>query len=85
MLLYLYAICKNGSSFISKSASSDEIEGIYPSGVIYLSSSIASLKRCDYEDAQIIESAAEKELSRTGLLLDQKDILLAMNHSVNSK
>ena len=85
MLLYLYAICKNGNKFISENTNSTEIDNIIPSGVVYLSSNISSLKRSDYESAEIIEAEAEKELSRSGILLNDKDILLAMNHSANSK
>lgn len=85
MLLYLYSICKNGSSFIADSTKINTVDKIIPSGVVYLSSNISSLKRTDYEEAAIIEADAEKELSRTGLLIDEKDVLLAMNHSVNSK
>ena len=85
MLLYLYAICKNGSAFLSKSTQSDDITDVIPSGIIYLSSNISTLSRYDYESAEIIEADAEKELSRSGLLLDEKDVLLAMNHSANSK
>ena len=85
MLIYLFAICKNGSRFISTATNCDNIDNIIPSGVIYLSSNISPLKRSDYEDSKIIEADAEKELSRSGILLDEKEILLAMNHSVNSK
>ena len=85
MLLYLYAICKNGSKFIAESTNSNEIDDIHPSGIIYLSSSISSLKRCNYENADIVEADAEKELSRTGLLLDDESVLLAMNHSADPK
>lgn len=85
MLLYLYAICKNGHTFVSECTESDEITDIIPSGVVYLSSNISSLKRNDYEDAAIIEAAAEKELSRSGILLNDRDILQAMNNSFNSK
>lgn len=85
MLLYLYSICKNGTSFIEEKTRTDDIDKVIPSGVVYLSSNISSLKRTDYEDASVIEEAAEKELSRTGLLIDEKDVLIAMNHSVNSR
>ena len=85
MLLYLYAICKNGHTFVSQSTASDDITDIIPSGVVYLSSNISSLKRNDYEDASVIETAAEKELSRSGILLGEREILEAMNHSFNSK
>lgn len=84
MLLYLYAICKNGRRFVSDSTESDEITEIIPSGVVYLSSNISSLRSVDYESAQIVEANAEKELSRSGILLGDKEILLAMNHSASS-
>ena len=35
MLLYLYAICKNGHTFVSQSTASDDITDIIPSGVVF--------------------------------------------------
>ena len=84
MLLYLYAICKNGNTFVTD-ATNSEIADILPAGVVYLSSSISALSRADYEDASVIESDAENELSRSGVILAEHNILAAMNKSINSK
>lgn len=85
MLLYLYAICKNGRPFISTVENSDDITEIIPSGVVYLSSNISALNRSNYESVEVIETDAEKKLSRSGILLEDREILLAMNNSMNSK
>lgn len=84
MLLYLYAICKNGATFVSDNTDS-EITDILPAGIVYLSSSISALSRSNYEEASVIEADAENELSRSGLVLGEVDILSAMNNSMNQK
>ena len=85
MLLYLYAICKNGSTFIAENTECNSVTSIIPSGIVYLSSSISTLTRTDYESAEVITNDIEKKLSRSGLLLDDKEILLAMNNSADPK
>ena len=85
MLLYLYAICKNGSSFVESVTDGKEVTDILPSGVIYLSSNISATNRSNYESIEISEADAEKKLSRSGILLGERDILEAMNNSMNSK
>lgn len=85
MLLYLYAICKNGSTFIAENTECDSVANIIPSGVVYLSSSISTLTRTDYESAEVVTNDIEKKLSRSGILLDDKEVLLAMNNSADPK
>lgn len=84
MLLYLYSICKNGTTFIS-GETDVEAPKILPSGIVYLSSGISTLAKSDYESAESVISDAENELLRSGLVLGEQDILTAMNNSLNSK
>lgn len=83
MLLYLYTICRNASGEFKKeiSALGDDIE---PSGIIYLSSSFSEINSIDYQSNDEIEEMVEKKLLRSGILLDDENVLCAMNHSLNS-
>ena len=85
MLLYLYAICRNGATFVASNTNGGEVTDILPSGVIYLSSNISALSRANYESSEVIEADAEKKLSRSGILLEEREILTAMNNSIDPK
>lgn len=84
MLLYLYAICKNGKRFIQTINKDEEITNVVPSGITYLSSNVSAIKLLEYESADTISSMAEDELSRSGLVLNDKDILYATNHEFDT-
>ena len=51
--------------------------------MVYLSSNIPQLDTEDYEDAQSVFAKAQKLLTRSGLLLDDADILRAMNDELS--
>lgn len=83
MLIYLFALCKNSSVSFKESigAENDPI----PAGVIYLSSDIPVLKLDDYEDDSVILKKASSGFTRSGILLNDEEILTAMNHDLDSK
>lgn len=83
MLLYLYTICRNGSTFIKQEVENG-VEQIIPAGIIYLSSSVTSINTDNYQTVEETEEALEKEFKRSGLLIDDKEILTAMSHSNDS-
>lgn len=83
MLLYLYAICKNGKKFIQTVTNEDEITDIIPFGVTYLSSNISALKLTEYTSDEEITAVAEEKLSRSGIALNDLDLLTAANHELD--
>ena len=83
MLLYLYTICRNASYRFKEEIGAIE-DTLEPSGIIYLSSSLSDLNCADYQAPEDIEEEVEKKLLRSGILLDDEDVLCAMNHSLNS-
>ena len=83
MLLYLYAICKNGQAFIKNTTNEDEITDIIPFGITYLSSNVSALKLTEYESEEVISAATEEKLSRSGITLNDLDILTAANHKLD--
>ena len=72
MLIYLFSLCSETSRL-------GETEAPIPSGVVYLSSNIPYVELEDYTDSDEVLSSAAKGFSRSGLLLDDRDILEAMN------
>jgi ATP-dependent helicase/nuclease subunit B len=80
MLLYLFTLLNNNNQ-----AFYDDIGSSSPqaAGVVYLSSNIPQLDTEDYEDVQSIFEKAQKELTRSGLLIDDVDILKAMNDELS--
>ncbi len=78
MLLYLFTIWKGNSTAFLKKVGADEIEEILPAGVLYSSVQppevSLSVKCADDETI----AAANAKLTRKGLLIDDTDILSAM-------
>jgi ATP-dependent helicase/nuclease subunit B len=80
MLLYLFTLQKNKNEAFYNDVGSNSP---YAAGVVYLSSNIPQLETEDYEDAQSIFAKAQKMLTRSGLLIDDIDILRAMNDELS--
>ena len=81
MLLYLFSLIKNKNK-----AFNDRIGGTdtRAAGVVYLSSNIPTIDMSDLEDESTVFAAAEKKLSRSGIFLDDEEILTAMNDEISS-
>lgn len=82
MLLYLFTLTKNeNAAFNEKIGSSD----INSAGILYLSSSSASnaISISDFKKDEEVFSEAQKEIERSGLLLEDEEILLAMNDELS--
>lgn len=84
MLIYLFTICRSRSAEFKAALGIDEGGSALPAGVIYLSANIPTVEADDYESAEAVEKSAENELSRSGLLLNDKDVLIAMNNRLDS-
>ncbi len=79
MLLYLFALCRSSSSEFKKAIGTPEDKSPLPAGVVYLSAPIKSIAAADYNAATTTLSDAQAHYSRTGLLLSDYEVLLAMN------
>ena len=80
MLLYLFTLLNNNNQAFYNDLGSSSPQA---AGVVYLSSNIPQLDTEDYEDAESIFEKAQKELTRSGLLIDDVDILKAMNDELS--
>lgn len=85
MLLYLYTLCRNNSTEFKHSLGIDVDKHPLPAGVVYLSARIPTIEADDYESSEAILEQAEDKLKRTGLVLNEEDILLAMNDRLDAK
>lgn len=84
MFLYLFAIWKNQPKLLLERAGAPNGE-LLPAGVLYMSAKAPEIS-CDGSDTdQDIEAAANKTLTRRGLLLDDQEILSAMESELSGK
>lgn len=85
LLIYLFSICRAQSDETKQSWGCENGGVLLPAGIQYLSSNapIVSIdKMCDGKE---IESLIQNEFSRSGLLIDDPEILHAINHDLDSK
>ncbi len=82
MLLYLFTLTNNKSEAFKKKIGSNDFES---AGILYLSSGDASnaLSLGDYKKEDEVFSEAQKGIERSGLLLENEEILLAMNDELS--
>lgn len=83
MLLYLFAICRSSVASLAKS---DGASDVIPAGMVYLSSAFPKIKLNDFEstDEQIIDIAMH-EISRSGIILDDENVINATSRSHSSE
>jgi ATP-dependent helicase/nuclease subunit B len=78
MLLYLFALWQNPSEKFKEKAGCGKNGMILPTGVLYFSASAPELSLDKDEDRETVTALANSVLTRKGLLLDDKEILKAM-------
>ncbi len=83
MLLYLFTLCRNPSDFFARSLGSEDGSTPTPAGILYLSANIPVIGAEDYDSEEAVMEKAAKALKRSGLLLSDEEILLAMNHQLS--
>lgn len=85
MLLYLFMLCKDGAAGLCSMAGEDENSAPIPAGIMYLSADIPTLALATDADEESVLKKAEESLHRTGLLLNDPDILSAMNKDLSRR
>ena len=83
MLIYLFALCKNRSISFKQSLESDS--SLLPAGVMYLSSDIEVVELDDYTEYDDMLKRAANGIKRTGVLLNDENVLHAMNSDMDKK
>lgn len=85
MLIYLFTLCRNTSSEFKKAMGADTDGQTLPAGVVYLSAAIPTIEAEDYGTTEEVLCTAEDKLSRSGLILNEEEIILAMNKQLDSR
>lgn len=85
MLIYLFTLCRNGSESFKRSMGLAQGEDALPAGIVYISTAIPTVEAEGYSDSESVLSQAEDKLKRSGLLLNDEDVLRAMNHQLDAK
>jgi ATP-dependent helicase/nuclease subunit B len=84
MLIYLFTLCRNRSKEFKRSIGLGDQGEAIPAGVMYLSSNISLIDIDDYIDADEVMKRASAGVERTGVILNEQDILLAMNRELDA-
>lgn len=84
MLLYLFAICKTSSKKFRSSVGASE-GTLKPASVMYVSTKIPLVDASGGATAEDIFRIASESISREGLLLNDEEILAAINKDDNAK
>ncbi len=77
MLIYLFTLCENGAETLG--------ENLVPAGILYMPVKRASVKAAKGEDIGLIEAKYDKQLRMNGLLLNDADVIEAMETSGSGK
>lgn len=85
MLLYLFSLWKNGAK--PHGALREDANGreILPAGVLYFSANVPTVTLDREESPEDVERMVSDKLARRGLLLDDTDVLTAMEHELSGK
>ena len=85
MLLYLFTLCRSTDQGFRKEIGVEEGKMPIPAGAIYLSANIPVVEADEYENREDILKKVEGELKRSGVILSEEDILLAMNDELSPR
>jgi ATP-dependent helicase/nuclease subunit B len=79
LLLYLFALTRNNTT-------QQILNGnIKPAGITYLSAVPSKIKANRYDDELNTQNAAISEIKRSGLIIDDENILNAVSHSAQKR
>ena len=85
MLLYLFTLCRSNSPEFKRSIGVNDGGSALPAGVVYLSTNVPTVEADDFGDADTILKKASSKLERSGLLLSEDEVLLAMNNELDAR
>ena len=85
MLLYLFALCRTPNKDFAQKLGLSAEKSPTPAGIVYLSANIPVVEAEEYDaEASVLQKAADS-FKRSGLLLNDESVLLAMNHDLSPK
>lgn len=83
LLLYLFTLLKNSPEDFKRKLGLDQGGRLLPAGVLYLSANVPPISIDDDLSVEEIRALAQQRLARHGLLLQDADILHAMNDELS--
>lgn len=83
LLLYLFALCNSGDEKFRRAVGCGEGGRILPAGAMYLSANLPVITVDEAISPEEIRRRAVEQLKRSGPLLDDESILLAMNDTLD--
>lgn len=83
LLLYLFTLCNSGSEKFREAVGCPPNGHIYPAGALYLSANLPLITVDRDISPEQIRSYAIENIKRSGPLLDEHDIMLAMNDNLD--
>ncbi len=83
LLLYLFAFCDSESAKLRDELKVSPKAPILPAGAVYLSTAIDNIETTPDEDLESVLARASGNIKRSGILLDDENILLALNKNKN--
>ena len=84
MLLYLYTLCLCHDGEFATRLDLEDGKSAHPAGVVYLSANIPTIEVDDYTSSEQMDELAAEKLKRSGLLLDDEDLLRDMNDELSA-
>lgn len=85
MLLYLFSLCGSESPEFREALGVDEGGNIYPAGVLYQPSYIPTMRVDKPSSREEALQLFDKKLTRSGVLLEDPEILEAMEHGLGGR
>lgn len=85
MLLYLFAICNTSSESFKKELGCNDTDELKPASVMYISTLVSPVDASSNATEAEIFSLASEKITREGLILDDKEIIKAINQHESPK
>ena len=83
MLLYLYSLCLCQNGTFAEQLSLEDGKTPKPAGIVYLSANVPTIDTDRYTTTEEMDTLAAKKLKRSGLLLDDEELLRDMNDELS--
>jgi ATP-dependent helicase/nuclease subunit B len=85
MLLYLFTLCHNSDTQFCQALGVEKGKTPTPAGIMYLSANIPVIQAEDFVSEEEVLKQAADQLKRSGLLINEEEILRAMNAELSPK
>ena len=85
MLIYLFSVWHNGGNRYDKNKQGRAKESVIPAGVLYMPSKISPYERTPDMSDEDIEKVKDKNFARSGLFLQDPEILVSMEHELKGR